>query len=74
MKPWNPERDEELKAALLKNVSLQRLSVRFGCSVGTIKLHARHLGLELPSKTKMTVEREPRRWFARKRVSETDYT
>jgi hypothetical protein len=49
-RPWTPEQDEELKAALLKNVSLQRLSVRFGCTADTVKLRARFLGHELPSK------------------------
>jgi len=56
-----PEQDDELKAALLKKVSFQRSSVRFGCFNDNVKLRARFLGLELPTKTKMAVAREPTR-------------
>ena len=64
---WTPEMDELLKIAVENFVSVQRLSVRFNRSEGSIKSHASDLGLILPTVQRFRERVAAPRWVARKR-------
>ncbi len=70
---WTPELDEQLKNAVENFVSVQRLSVRFNRSEGSIKSHASDLGLVLPTTQRFRERIAASRWVARKR-SKVDVT